>query len=163
MKTAGFILIIAMVLIVGASVANSAFSFYEPPEKFSGYLIGRGGAQPFARPANSQPTVPSAPSPQPVPSGAERTIQLGVKNYGYYFPESGSGTITVKKGQKIKFEGILEGPEKLVGCMKSIRTPWGTKVFKPGDNTFSFTADRDGLVPFTCGMGMAAGTINIAA
>lgn len=100
------------------------------------------------------------PLPAP-PQGEVQRFSLGYRNYEYYFLATGSDTVTVKKGQPVQFEAVLSGPDQLVGCMKSIRTPWGSKVFRPGDTTFSFTPQETGLKGFSCGMGMGRGSINV--
>ena len=94
-------------------------------------------------------------------TGERRVVKLGYSNYAFFFPESGSDTITLKAGQPVRLEAMLEGENKLVGCMKSIRTQWGTKVFRPGDITFDFTPEQAGTIPFTCGMGMGAGVFQV--
>ena len=90
-----------------------------------------------------------------------RTVEIGYRDYAFYFPESGSDTIRLNAGEPVKLVGLLEGPDKLVGCMKSVRTPWGLKVFTPGDNTLEFTPQNAETVVFTCGMGMGAGMFEI--
>ena len=161
MKNPGFLaLAVIMTVIVSASLLNSAVGFYQPPEKIEGYLIGKTAAQPAKGPSPQVQAGPQ-PNPQPAPQqpAAGSTVKLAYKNYAYYFPDSGSDTITVKKGQKVTFEGVLSGQEALVGCMKSIRTPWGTKVFRPGDSLFSFTPQKEGRFGFSCGMGMGTGSV----
>lgn len=94
-------------------------------------------------------------------AGDVRTIQIGYRNYNYYFPDSGSDTITLKAGEPVRLEAILDGQDKLVGCTKAIRTQWGSKVFKAGDSSLEFTPQQAGTVPFSCSMGMATGTFKV--
>ena len=105
------------------------------------------------------------PDPNNQPAGSSQPIQLGLKNYVYYFPSTDSDTLTVKKGQPVKLELLLEGSLGLKGCTKAVKMPpqlgGQLKVARPGDNTLEFTPKTEGSFKFTCGMGMSVGGINV--
>ena len=156
----GVIGIVIFVAILFGAMANVTFNkAYVPPEP-SKPIIGK-VSQIALLQKSSQKQPVQVQQPAPVKAGEKRTVKMGEKNFAFYFPESGSDTITLKLGQPVRLEGMLDGPEKLVGCMKSVKTPWGLKVFKPGDTAFEFTPDRTGTIAFTCGMGMGVGVFNI--
>ncbi len=160
----GFLAVFVFVTLIVASLANGMLNKYYVPPEPSAPSIGQTSQAPFldknygqTQPAQNNGNAQLQPQ---IPSD-KRVVKLGYSNYAFFFPESGSDTIKLKAGQPVNIEGILEGPERLVGCMKSIRTPWGTKVFKPGDSSFEFTPVEEGKVTFTCGMGMDVGFFEI--
>ncbi len=103
----------------------------------------------------------------PSSAGPVKTVQLGLKDFAFYFPETASDLLTVKPGEAIRFEMLLDGPNQLTGCMKSVKMPaqfgGALKVAKPGDNYLQFTAPQTtGDYSFTCGMGMGVGRIRVS-
>ncbi|MBI4021360.1 MAG: hypothetical protein HY369_03890 [Candidatus Aenigmarchaeota archaeon] len=113
--------------------------------------------------------------PLPTAAGNAQRYQLGYKNYAFYFPSTGTDTLTVKKGQPVELEAVLAGPDALVGCMVSQKFPAELKIENPtqpernlfiarqGSNVLRFTPAKEGTFTFTCGMGMGVGQIRVVA
>ena len=116
------------------------------------------GLIPVVKQPDPQPNLPNNQNPTPA-----QTIQLGYKNYAYYFPSTGSDTLTIKKDQPVKLELLLNGASPLAGCTKAVKMPpelgGQLKIAKAGDNILEFTPTKTGNFGFACAMGMARGSI----
>ncbi len=73
-----------------------------------------------------------------------------------YFPS----TISVKRGQPVK---LIIDSEDSYTCASSLLIPkvGVRKTLQPGENIVEFTPDKNGVIPFSCSMGMYRGTINV--
>lgn len=85
----------------------------------------------------------------------EQILKMDVTGSGYV-PSS----LTVKVGIPVKWEinGVSVG-----GCTRDIVVP-SLKIQKTltkGENLISFTPTKTGTIPFSCGMGMVRGSINV--
>jgi plastocyanin domain-containing protein len=86
--------------------------------------------------------------------GEIQEIKLGFGPNGYYIPRE----ITVKVGSTVR---LIGDTNTLVGCMKTVIIH-GYNVKKrmlPGDNILEFVADRPGVYPISCPMGMGSGKL----
>lgn len=79
--------------------------------------------------------------------------------------QSGDYTpITVQKGIPVRWV-IQATSDNLNGCNEEMTIPkYGiTKKLIPGDNVIEFTPDKEGIIPYTCWMGMISSTITVVA
>ncbi|MBI4182164.1 MAG: hypothetical protein HY520_04330 [Candidatus Aenigmarchaeota archaeon] len=139
-------------------------------------LLGSAGAWSLSPPVgNAVDTAPPSNAPPAVRNGEAQRYQLGYKDYAFFFPTTGSDTLTVQQGKPVELEVILSGPNAVVGCMSSQKFPASLRmdnptyadrnlfVAKPGVNVIRFTPREAGTFRFTCGMGMGVGQITVTA
>lgn len=91
---------------------------------------------------------------RPKPPLQHRTITVA---NGKYSPS----TVTVKAGRPVHLMFKL-GPKPGCGDVLSIKSLGVKKQLVKGkENAVTFTPKKRGRIPFTCGMGMYRGTINV--
>jgi plastocyanin domain-containing protein len=69
-------------------------------------------------------------------------------------------TLTVKVGVPVRWE--IDG-QNVGGCTRDIVVPslHIEKTLTKGQNLIAFTPTKTGTIPFSCGMGMVRGSINV--
>lgn len=102
--------------------------------------------------ANSILASVSAAGDSVVVAGGVQQIRMEVNRYGWS-PDK----FVLKKGVPVKW--IINGKE-INSCNNAIQVPkLGLRFdIKPGEQTIEFTPDQEGVIPFSCWMGMIPGT-----
>lgn len=87
--------------------------------------------------------------------GGYQIARMSVRASGYY-----PNRFTVKKGKPVKW--IIDG-ENVFGCQGWLMAPsiGIQKTIRLGENILEFTPEKEGMISFSCSMGMFRGNFNV--
>jgi plastocyanin domain-containing protein len=91
-------------------------------------------------------------------------IEDGVQNVSTTVDSGRYHPLIVQKGIPVRWT-VLAKAEDLNGCNNPMTVPaYGIrKQLSPGENLIEFTPDREGIIVYTCWMGMISSSIKVVA
>ena len=156
MVKASAVLVIFLGLITfsrAASLAGIALSGFPP---FGSGLVQLSNGLPEAQTVRQSENGTNGGFIKANPQGSVQTVLTDFGSSGYYLPFAVQAGIPVKWTIRVTADGLN-------GCNNPITIPsYGIrKTLEPGDNLIEFTPEKEGVIVYTCWMGMVSSRITV--